>query len=93
MIKENLHDNIYYIKKPFNKQEILCLITSLVTGWNHLSEVRKREVILAEKTEEIERFFTVSLDLLCIADIDGYFHRLNKSWEKTLGYSIEELQG
>ncbi len=93
MIKENLHDNIYYIKKPFNNQEILCLITSLVAGWNHLSEVRKREVILAEKTEEIERFFTVSLDLLCIADVDGYFHRLNKSWEKTLGYSIEELQG
>ncbi|MEQ8187337.1 MAG: response regulator [Candidatus Eremiobacterota bacterium] len=92
MIKENLHDNIYYIKKPFNNQEILCLITSLVAGWNHLSEVRKREVILTEKTEEIERFFTVSLDLLCIADVDGYFHRLNKSWEKTLGYSIEELQ-
>ena len=91
-IKENLHDNIYYIRKPFNNKELLCLITSLVTGWNHVEELNKREVALIEKTEEIERFFTISLDLLCIADMDGYFHRLNKSWEKTLGYTVEELQ-
>ncbi|MEQ8171007.1 MAG: response regulator [Candidatus Eremiobacterota bacterium] len=92
-IKENLHDNIYYIRKPFNNKELLCLITSLVTGWNHVEKLNKREWALIEKTEEIERFFTISLDLLCIADIDGYFHRLNKSWKKTLGYTIEELQG
>ncbi len=92
-IKENLHDNIYYIRKPFNNKELLCLITSLVTGWNHVEKLNKREGALIEKTEEIERFFTISLDLLCIADMDGYFHRLNKSWEKTLGYTIEELHG
>lgn len=45
------------------------------------------------KSEEIERFFTVALDLLCISDINGKFIRVNRAWERTLGYSIDELQG
>src|SRR5712692_4647059 len=46
---------------------------------------------LEAANEELDRFFTVSLDLLCVADMNGYFVRLNPSWEKTLGYTIEEL--
>ncbi|MGH9450221.1 MAG: PAS domain-containing sensor histidine kinase [Terriglobia bacterium] len=46
---------------------------------------------LAGKPEELDPFFTVSLDLLCIANMDGYFLRLNPEWETTLGYRIDEL--
>lgn len=42
---------------------------------------------------ELERFFTVGLDLLCIADLDGKFRRLNRAWETTLGYQLQELEG
>ncbi|HPE67707.1 MAG TPA: PAS domain S-box protein [Thermotogota bacterium] len=41
--------------------------------------------------EELEGFFSVNLDLLCIADTEGNFLKLNSAWEKTLGYPLEEL--
>lgn len=41
--------------------------------------------------EEFERFFTASLDLLCIADTRGYLRRINPAFKETLGWSEEEL--
>lgn len=41
---------------------------------------------------EIERqFFDLSIDLLCVLQFDGYFRRLNPAWERTLGFTREEL--
>lgn len=48
---------------------------------------------LAKTTEELDQFFSVALDLLCIADVNGHFQRLNLQWSKILGYPLEELEG
>ncbi|GAK54953.1 multi-sensor signal transduction histidine kinase [Candidatus Vecturithrix granuli] len=42
--------------------------------------------------EKLEQFFSVNLDLLCIADIEGNFIKVNKAWESILGYSTSELE-
>jgi PAS domain S-box-containing protein len=39
-----------------------------------------------------DRFFDLSIDMLCIAYFSGYFMKLNSAWEKTLGFTREELQ-
>ena len=57
-----------------------------------INERKQAEEALQEKTNELDSYFTSALDLLCIADTNGYFRKLNPEWEKTLGYSIEELQ-
>jgi PAS domain S-box-containing protein len=62
-----------------------------VAVFEDITERKRAEAALQKTTEELNQFFAVALDLLCIADQDGYFRKLNRAWETTLGYSLEDL--
>src|SRR6185295_79753 len=40
---------------------------------------------------ELERFFSLSLDFLCIASADGYFKRVSPAVTDVLGWSVKEF--
>jgi PAS domain S-box-containing protein len=52
--------------------------------FSDISERKKSE-------EEIERIFNITDYMICIANLNGYFIRINSSFEQILGYSSEEL--
>lgn len=78
----------------FNHQPFIAELTALSCEFDgqpavlcNLQDITAR--LKAE--EEFERFFTVSLDLLCIADTKGYFRRINPAFKETLGWTEAEL--
>jgi two-component system, cell cycle sensor histidine kinase and response regulator CckA len=51
-----------------------------------------RDVTERKQAElELQRFFDLVPDLLCLGSVDGSFRKLNDSWQKALGYTQEEL--
>jgi PAS domain S-box-containing protein len=52
---------------------------------------RIAEAAIAAAHAEIEAFFAVTIELLGIVNAEGYFVRVNPAFERTLGYSPEEM--
>ena len=41
--------------------------------------------------QQLVRFFDLSVDLFCVAGLDGYFRRVNENFHRLLGYAEREL--
>ncbi len=78
--------------------ELLRDLAAMVEDEIRLTQVARLEREVLESVEarrkaqeHYDRFFSLSNDLLCVATFDGYFTTLNEVWEKTLGFTREEL--
>ncbi len=77
-------------QKIANRTAELALANNDLT-WE-IEERKQIEEELKVRTQELEQFFSVALDLLCIADTSGNFIKVNKAWEAILGYSASDLE-
>lgn len=60
-------------------------------GSDRLRRAYRERHLLREELADQAHHFELSRDLMCTATLDGYFDRLNDSWEQTLGWSVDEL--
>ena len=54
--------------------------------------ITMRDVTKRKRAEEdLQKFFNLVPDMVCVASTDGHFLKINPSWEKTLGFSEYEI--
>jgi PAS domain S-box-containing protein len=90
--REPMGDIIFFMpkKKEIGNREAI----ELYAGQLALILARLRsEQDYKQKSDELDRYFDNSLDLLCVANTAGEFTRVSKSWEAILGYSAADLEG
>ncbi len=83
--------NFYSSQAGFFDKEEIKLLQELSSDISYSIESIEREKQRQKIEEERDRLFYYSIDMMSIAGFDGYFKQLNPSWEKTLGWTNEEL--
>jgi PAS domain S-box-containing protein len=86
---------------PAKGQEVGRLGAAFNVMTEKLADSRSQlEARVQERTKELEfaraeldQFFLLSLDLLCIGGTDGRFRRVNPAWERALGWTDAEIAG
>jgi diguanylate cyclase (GGDEF)-like protein/PAS domain S-box-containing protein len=72
---------------PVTRWLFTAISLSVVTAITTSLVARRRETDLRAR-----QFFDLSQDMLCTADMDGYFVELNSAWQHSLGYTPAELR-
>jgi PAS domain S-box-containing protein len=81
-----------YTRGEVEKNEAGVAVSLLGTVQDITESVQKEQA-LESKFEELDRVFSLTLDMLSIATTDGHLLRVNAAWERVLGWSVAELEG
>ena len=85
-MRKRLQDDIHYVKKPFNEDELYSLVTSLLKNWNIRQALRESE-------GNYRRLLEQSNEGIVTVDPLGTISFANATTAKMLDYKLEELTG
>ncbi len=92
-----------YLFKPFVPEILRAKVSVFVDLFRKTAQIkeqaerlrrvegREHRRQLAEMRTQRNRFFSLSLDLMCVVGFDGFPKELNASWEEALGFPKSEL--
>jgi PAS domain S-box-containing protein len=83
----------YVVKSPEAIADLPRALRRSLREWQVLQERSRAEAALRMKTEELDRYFALSPDLLCITDTEGRFRSLNPEWQRLLAHRPPDLEG
>ncbi|MBB1193961.1 hypothetical protein DNC80_09830 [Flavobacterium sp. SOK18b] len=58
-----------------------------------LLDARKKNLEYLDSQKELQNFIDLSKDLVCIANLDGLFYKVNPAFTAVLGFEKQELEG
>jgi PAS domain S-box-containing protein len=82
---------IYSAEVRFFDDETVALLDELAADVSFALESIETGRMHQRVTSELDQFFALSLDMLCISDLEGDMQRLNPAWERTLGFTTAEI--
>jgi PAS domain S-box-containing protein len=92
-----------YIFKPFVPEILRAKVAVFVDLFRKTEQIRRQSERLrliegrehrrelAQMRAQRSRFFSLSLDMMCVVGFDGFPRELSASWETALGWPREEL--
>ncbi|MFH0976478.1 MAG: PAS domain S-box protein [Spirochaetota bacterium] len=81
----------YSSKSDFFDEDEIKLLEELSSDISYCIDIIERDKQKQKIEEERDRLFNYSIDMMCIIRFNGYLVQINPAWEKTLGWSNDEL--